>query len=63
MVGDIIPGLVVPGSKRKEAEQARRSKPVSSTPHGLYISSCLQVPALLMFLPSLFLMMNCCMEL
>jgi hypothetical protein len=31
-VGGAIPGLVVPGSVRKQAEQAMRSKPVSSTP-------------------------------
>ena len=32
MVGGAIPGLVVLGSIRKQAEQAMRSKPVSSTP-------------------------------
>jgi hypothetical protein len=31
-VGSAIPGLVVLGSVRKQAEQARGSKPVSSTP-------------------------------
>ena len=48
-MGGAIPGLVVLGSLRKQAEQAMRSKPVSSTPpwHGLRISSCLQVSALL----------------
>jgi len=39
-----------PGSIRKQAEQAMGSKPVSSTLHGLCISSCLQVAALLEFL-------------
>ena len=58
MVGDDIRGTVVLGSIRKQAEQALESKPVSSTIHGL----CLQVPALLEFLPSLLLMMNCDME-
>jgi hypothetical protein len=32
MVGDVIPGLVVLGSIGKPADQARRSKLVSSTP-------------------------------
>ena len=32
MVGGVIPGLVVLSSIRKQAEQAMRSKPVSSTP-------------------------------
>jgi hypothetical protein len=32
IVGDAIPGLVVLGSIRKQAEQGRGSKPVSSTP-------------------------------
>jgi hypothetical protein len=32
MVGDAIPGLVALGSIRKQAEQARGSKPVSSIP-------------------------------
>jgi hypothetical protein len=31
-VGDAIPRLVVLGSTRKQAEQAKGSKPVSSTP-------------------------------
>jgi hypothetical protein len=31
-VGDAIPGLVVLGSIRKQAEQARGSKPISNTP-------------------------------
>jgi hypothetical protein len=30
MMGGVIPGLVVLGSIRKQAEQARKSKPVSS---------------------------------
>ena len=33
-------GLVVLGSIRKQTEQAMRSKPVSSTLHGLCIDSC-----------------------
>jgi hypothetical protein len=55
MVGGATPRLVVLGSARRQAEQAIRSKPVSSTPtpHGLCISSCLQVPSLLEFLPQL----------
>jgi hypothetical protein len=32
IVGGAIPGLVVLGSIRKQAEQARRSKPVSNIP-------------------------------
>ena len=31
MVGDTIPRLVVLGSIRKQAEQARRSKPINNT--------------------------------
>ena len=46
MIGGAVPRLVVLGSIRKQAEQARGSKPVGSTFHGLSISSCLQVPAL-----------------
>jgi len=34
IVGGAIPGLVVLGSIRKQAEQARESKPVNSTPPG-----------------------------
>jgi hypothetical protein len=32
IVGGVISGLLVLGSTRKQAEQARGSKPVSSTP-------------------------------
>jgi hypothetical protein len=32
IVGDAIPGLIVLGSKRKQAEQARGSKPVRNIP-------------------------------
>jgi hypothetical protein len=45
-VGGAILGLVVLGSIRKQAEQGRGSKPELSILHGLYTSSCLQVPAL-----------------
>jgi hypothetical protein len=48
IVGVAIPGLVVLGSIRKQAEQAMGSRPVSSTLHGLCISFCLQDPALLL---------------
>ena len=61
-MGEAVPGLVVLDSVRKQAEQTMGSKPVSSTLHGLCISSCLQVPALLEFLPHLFWIMNCYME-
>jgi hypothetical protein len=37
---------VILGYIRKQAEQAMRSRPVSSTFHGVCISSCLQVLAL-----------------
>jgi hypothetical protein len=51
MMGGAIPGLLVHVSIRKQAEQARASKPVSSTPlWPLYISSCLQVSVLFEFL-------------
>jgi hypothetical protein len=49
-VGSVIPGLGGPGLYKKAAEKAMKSKPVSSTLHGLCISSCLQAPALLEFL-------------
>jgi hypothetical protein len=39
--GWYLPGLMVLGSIREQAEQAMRSKPVSSILHGLFISSCL----------------------
>jgi len=39
-MGGAVPGLVVVGSIRKQAEQARGSKPVSNILHGLCISSC-----------------------
>jgi hypothetical protein len=39
IVGGAIPGLEVLGSIRKQAEQARGNKPVTSL-HGLCISSC-----------------------
>jgi hypothetical protein len=32
VVGDAIPGLVILGSIRKQAEQTMRSKPISSVP-------------------------------
>jgi hypothetical protein len=46
IVGGAIPGLVVLGSIRKQAEQARGSKPVSSIPpwplHQLLLSDLLE---------------------
>jgi hypothetical protein len=54
MMGGATTGLVVLGPIRKQAEQATRRKSISSLLHGLSISSCLQVPALLEFLP------HCC---
>ena len=39
----MTPELMVMGSIRKQTEQAMMSKPVSSTLHGLYVSSCSQV--------------------
>ena len=46
IVGGAIPGQVVLGSIRKQAEQAMRNKPLSSTPPWPLYHSCLQVPAL-----------------
>ena len=40
LVGGTIPGLVVLGSIREQAEQARGGKPVKNIRHGLCISSC-----------------------
>jgi hypothetical protein len=46
IVGGAIPGVVVLGSIREQAEQARESKPVSSTPpwplHQLLLSNLLE---------------------
>ena len=39
-MGGAIPGLVVLGSIRKQAEQARGGKPVKNIPPRLCISSC-----------------------
>ena len=50
IMGGAIPGLVVLGSIRKQAEQAVRYKPVSSARGGPCISSCRQVSVLLEFL-------------
>ena len=52
MVGGSISDLVVLGFTIKLAEKAMRTKPVCSTLTllGLYITSCLQIPALLEFL-------------
>ena len=49
-------------------QESRLSKPWGASQeaaplHGLCISACLQVPALLEFLPSLLLTMDCYMEL
>ena len=49
-MGGATPEVVVMGSIRKETDQAVESKPVSSILHGLCISACLQIPALLEFL-------------
>jgi hypothetical protein len=56
------PGFYQKKKKKKQAEQAMRNKAVSL--HSLFfISSHLQGPAQLGFLPSLLLMMSCSMEL
>lgn len=44
-----MPGLVVLGDIKRQAEQTTRGKPVSSAPMASAISSCLQVPTLLEF--------------
>ena len=62
LVSGTISGLVVLGSIRQQAEQARGSKPVSNTLHGLCINSCIQVPALCEFLSSFPLVMNGCVK-
>jgi len=41
IVGGAIPELVVLGSKRKQAEQARGASQQAAPLHGLCISSCL----------------------
>ena len=40
LVGGTIPGLVVLGSTREQAEQARGSKPVKNIPPWPLLSSC-----------------------
>jgi hypothetical protein len=45
MVGGSVPGLVVLGFIREQAEQATRSKSVCLPLHGICISSCPQAPA------------------
>ena len=62
-VDGVIPGIVVLGSLSKQANKLWEANQKTATLHGLCISSCLQVPALCEFLPSLLLMMNCYMEL
>jgi hypothetical protein len=46
IVGDVIPGLVVLGPIRKQAEQAMGASQKAVPLHDCCISSCLQVPAL-----------------
>jgi hypothetical protein len=60
IVGGAIPGLVVLGSIRKQAEQARRSKPVSSIPPWPLHQPLL--PDLLEFQSRLPLVMNSSVE-
>jgi hypothetical protein len=48
-VSGAIPGLVVLGSIRKQAEQARGSKPVSSTPPWPLAPGSCPVPVLTSF--------------
>jgi hypothetical protein len=62
IVGCGISRLVVLEPIRKQAKQARKSKPISNTLHGVCISSCLQVPALFEFLPQLPSLVNRDME-
>ena len=50
LLGGVISGLVVLGSMRKQAEQARGNKPVSSTPPWALHQLLLQSPALFEFL-------------
>jgi hypothetical protein len=58
-MGGAIPGLVVLGSVRKQAERAMGSKPVSILLHGFSISSCRQVPALSFEFLSSTVVWNC----
>jgi hypothetical protein len=60
ILGGAIPGLVVLGSIRKQAEQARGSKPVSSTPP--WPLHQLLLPDLLEFQSLLLLVMNSSVE-
>ena len=58
MVGGAIPGLVVLGSIRMQAERAMGSTKQTVSLHGLCISSSLQIPALSEFLSWLPSMMD-----
>ena len=51
IVGGTTPGLAVLGPITKQAEQSREGSQQAAPFHGLCISSCLQVPTLLEFLP------------
>jgi hypothetical protein len=62
MVGDATSGQVVLSSMRKQAELAMLSKPVSGTFHCLYLSSCLQYPALFEWMAWVPSMMNSAVE-
>jgi hypothetical protein len=59
-VGGAIPGLVVLGFVRKQAEQARGSKPVSNIPP--WPLHQLLLPVLLQFQSQLSLVMNSSVE-
>ena len=54
-MGGAIPGLVIPGSIRKQTNQAMMNKPVNSNLHGLASAPTSR------FLPSL-LLMSCDLE-
>ena len=60
MMDDVISGLVVQGSVRKQGDEAMWNKPVLSLLCSLCVSSCLQVVALFEFLLSLLL--DCYMD-
>jgi hypothetical protein len=51
IVGGTIPGLVVLGSKESRLSKSQGTNRKAALLHGLCISSYLQVPALLEFLP------------
>ena len=61
-VNGVITGLVVLGSIRKQAERSHEEQDSSSILHSLYISCCVQAPAMREFLSWIPLVVGCYVE-